>query len=342
MIFVIWLLFAIFLALFALFFPVYYISELVLSFLPYMLVIGFVWFVMSLILLRNKRLKKFKNGKYILILPIFVLLFGLLFFLTSRQYNDFYTGEWFEDKNTSITWENANLGGWLEEGIDILYSNILYTNDDYEGLQQMIKDRNPDMVFMVEFTDDHNENLQEILKIEYPYSARTTWSKKYFGGVVFSKRPVKNLTHAVDQWAWRYSYFNTEYNGDNYYIYLVHTSSPITQRYFDMRNKQLGILSQDFAEHQVDRSENDKILMMWDFNVSPWSKYYKDFANMMTWLDNTTNKFSAMFTWNISFLPFVQSHIDHIFVSENVIIWNIEKVNTPWSDHRGFFIENVR
>lgn len=132
MILIIWLLLAIFLGLFSIFFPAYYISELVLSFLPYMLVIWFVWFVASMVLLRNKKLKKFKNGKYTLIMPIFVLLFGLLFFLTSRQYNHFYTGEWFEDQNILTTWESVNLEDW----IDILYSNILYTNDDYKGLQK--------------------------------------------------------------------------------------------------------------------------------------------------------------------------------------------------------------
>jgi endonuclease/exonuclease/phosphatase (EEP) superfamily protein YafD len=49
-----------------------------------------------------------------------------------------------------------------------------------------------------------------------------------------------------------------------------------------MRNKQLGILSQDFVEHQANRSSNDKVLMMGDFNVSPWSIYYKNFASTMT------------------------------------------------------------
>jgi hypothetical protein len=38
----------------------------------------------------------------------------------------------------------------------------------------MIQERDPDMVFMVEFTDEHNEKLQEVLNADYPYSARTT------------------------------------------------------------------------------------------------------------------------------------------------------------------------
>jgi len=75
----------------------------------------------------------------------------------------------------------------------------LYKNSDYTGLQIWIEKYDPDILMMVEFTDDHNENLKNILKEKYPYSARTTWSQIYFGSVVFSKYPITNLTNQVDQ-----------------------------------------------------------------------------------------------------------------------------------------------
>ncbi len=341
MILIVLLLSAIFLALFSMFFPEYYMSELILSFLPYMLVIWFVWFLTSLVLLRSKFFRSKLNKKYLQIVPLFVLLFGLLFFLSSRQYNQFYTWEWFEDQNLVETWEQAdeiNEKKWL----DILYSNILYINTDYIGLQNLIEEKNPDMIFMVEFTDDHEDSLNDILKENYPYSARTSRSQRYFGNVVFSKYPITNLTHAVDQWAWRYSYFHSKYNGENYYIYLVHASSPVTYRYFEMRNNQFDVLSKDFVAHQENMTKNDKILMLWDFNVSPRSYYYKELEKSLIWLNNVTSKFTILFTWGVKYLPFLRSHIDHIFVSESVLIGNIEKIDTPGSDHSWFFIENVR
>ncbi len=269
---------------------------------------------------------------YATIMPLFVLLFALSFFLFSRQFNQFYNWEWFEG---SLSWETAE---WL----DILYSNILYKNTNYTGLKDTIIENDPDMVFMVEFADDHNENLKSILEKYYPYSARTNWSDRYFGSVVFSKYPIENLTHEVDQGKWRYTYFHTNYNNQNYYVYLIHVSSPVTYHYFQMRNDQFDILAADFAEHEQNRTDNDKVLMIWDFNVSPWSSDYEKLETNLTWLNNLTKNFTILFTWGIRYLPLFRSHIDHIFVSDNIEVTNIEKINTPGSDHDWFLLKWLR
>ena len=331
---VIWLFLAIFLWLFAIFFPGYYISELVLSFLPYIILLSLIGLGLSIALLKNKKI-----GKYTKIMPLFILLFGLLFFLSSRQYNNFYNGVWFENieiQSWSDLWE------YNKDWLNILYSNILYLNTNYTGLQNWIKKRDPDMIFMVEFVDNIEDNLKEILKEKYPYSARTSWSQKYFGSVVFSKYPITNLTHQIDQWAWRYSYFYTNYNNKNYYIYLVHTSSPVTYENFIMRNQQFDILSEDFQLHQKDRTENDKVLVLGDFNVSPRSKYYKQLESKLIGMKNLTKNFTILFTWWIKYMPFLQVHIDHVFVNDSVLVWDVESVDTPGSDHNWFFIKDIR
>ncbi|HKL44559.1 MAG TPA: endonuclease/exonuclease/phosphatase family protein, partial [Candidatus Absconditabacterales bacterium] len=315
----------IFLLFFSYFFPAFYISELILSFTPYIVFFALAGFVLSIIFMRNKKL-----GYYVTIMPLFVLLFALLFFLFSRNFNKFYNGKGF-----------VNLTG-NEQGLDILYSNILYKNLDYTGLAQTISENDPDMVFMVEFTDDHNEKLADVLKSNYPYSARTDWSDRYFGSVVFSKIPINNLTDQAHQGKWRYTYFYTNYEGSDYYIYLMHVSSPVTYHYFEMRNNQFDILAENFEKHNLNRSENDKILMIGDFNVSPWSYYYKDLEDNLIGLRNLTKNFTILFTWSIKYLPFLSSHIDHIFVSDNLTFNNIEKINMPGSDHDGFLLNGVR
>lgn len=323
----------IFTLLFSYFFPIFYISELILSFTPHILFFSLSGFILSIFLIKNRKL-----GKYVRIIPLFILLFGLLFFLFSRKFNNFYNGLWFSDSNNTNK-ENVKISN---EWLDILYSNILYTNDNYTGLVEWIRSNNPDIVLMVEFTDDHYQNMKEILHDEYPYSAINRFSRKYFGNVVFSKYPITDLSHNIDQWAWRYSYFYTEYNNKNYYIYLVHTSSPITYKFFDIRNNQFDILSDDFMDHWKNMSDDDKIIMIWDFNVSPWSAYYKILENWFGGLKNITKNFTILFTWRIRALSFLTSHIDHIFVSDNVLVDNIVKVKTPNSDHRWFFISNFR
>jgi len=292
-----------------------------------------VGFVSSIFLIKNKKL-----GVYVGIVPLFILLFALIFFLFSRKFNAFYNWLGFQNSNVINSGDIEMTTEWL----DILYSNILYKNQDYTGLVKWIQESKPDIVLMVEFTNDHYQHMKEILHDEYPYSAINHFSKKYFGNVVFSKYPITDLSHSIDQWSWRYSYFYTQYNDKNYYIYLVHTSSPMTYRFFDMRNNQFDILVNDFNNHVEDMSDDDKIIMLWDFNVSPWSIYYKKLENSFSGLKNITKNFTILFTWRVRGLALLTSHIDHIFVSDNVLIDNIVKSKTPDSDHRWFLISNFR
>lgn len=308
---------------FAYLFPSFYFSELVLSFLPYIVLFTILAFATQFVLLKNK-----KVWIYAKFSPLFILLFGLLFFLYSKDYTNFYNWNWFDQQE------------WT--GINVLYSNILYKNHNYTGILDWINQYDADVVLMVEFTDEHYQNMKEILHDKYPYSARTSWSQKYFWNVVFSKYPIDNLTDNVDQWTWRYSHFNLKHNDKNYYFYLVHTSSPVAYKFFIMRNKQFNILMNDFEKHDLEQSQNNHVMVLWDFNVSPWSIYYKKLEAVMSGFKNMTKNFRILFTWRIKLLPFIISHIDHIFIDDDSVVSNITKLNTPGSDHRWFFIENFR
>ena len=101
--------------------------------------------------------------------------------------------------------------------------------------------------------------------------------------------------------------------------------------------------------------------MIGDFNISPWSNYYKDFARSLSGeLQNSTRNFPFLFTWSLSemlkvhhdfeFLPLwlrigagkfplLRSHIDHLFISPNVKIQNLKSIQIPGSDHRGFVFD---
>lgn len=314
---------------FVYFFPSFYFSELVLSFLPYIVFFCLFMFVISLLLCKNKKI--WKHAK---IMPLFVLLFGLLFFLFSKEFNRFYNGEGFENLSNTKTESQS--------GLNILYSNILYKNLNDTALLKWIWEHDADIVMMVEFTDEHYQKMKDLLHNQYPYSARTSWSQKYFWNVVFSKYPINNLMENVDQWTWRYSYFHTEYNWQNYYFYLVHTSSPVSYKFFQMRNNHFDVLIKDYLEHSGQKTEKDRVMILWDFNVSPWSIYYKNLEKSLEWLTNLTKNFTISFTWRIMNLPFVTSHIDHIFVDGNSSLDNLTRTKTPNSDHRWFFIENFR
>lgn len=309
---------------FVYFYPQFYICELVISFLPYIIFFLLIAFGV-LVLLFSKKQWKYKKT-YLII----AILYLICFFFYALKFNKFYTGEWFTNTDKWSTWLN------------ILYSNILYKTKNYDELEKRIFDNDADMVLMVEFTDDFWQNMWDKLYEKYPYSARVQYSDKYYGNVVFSKYPIKNLTQDIERWTRRYSYFSINYNNINYYIYLVHTAAPVSPTYFKMRNNQLTKLAEDFQTNINKYSENDRILILWDFNLSPWSIYYSQLEKWLNGMHDLTKNYTILFTWAYKNLPLISSHIDHIFINEWANIDFIEKVDTPKSDHDWFFIKNFK
>ena len=305
---------------FVFFFPQFYICELAISFLPYICAASWILFILSFLFRKKKYFSK--------VFPLFILLFGLVFFLYSRKYWAFYIWEWF-------SWNS-----WVKQWLDILYSNILYKTKNYDDLKQWVLDNEADMVLMVEYTDDFNQNMWDVLNEKYPYSSRVEYSDKYYWNVVFSKYPIKSLTEEMEWWKWRYSYFSVNYSGVDYYIYLVHTAAPVSLKHFRMRNNQIQELIWDFAGKTS--WENDRVLVIWDFNLSPWSYYYSNLEEWLKNMINLTKNYSRLFTRSLDKIWLISSHIDQIFINSGASVEEIIQVNTPWSDHKWFLIRNFK
>lgn len=131
--------------------------------------------------------------------------------------------------------------------------NIRKNNYNYLGLLHTITNYNPDVLMMVEYADHHDGILANSLRATYPYSNRYSWSMKHIGTIVYSKYPITNLIDDYPQGAWRYGYFSVNYRDIPYYMYMVHTSSPITYLNFVMRNRQLGQIAQEYDLHRQKR-----------------------------------------------------------------------------------------
>jgi len=306
--------------LFTYFKPEYYISELALSFLPYILFFCIIITFYNIFTIRKIIPKDEKKHKKIIRLWNFILYF-LLFVFYSQKYLHFYTFQWFQASS--------------ETGINVFYANIYKDNTDFTWLENTIKSKNPDVIMLVEFADLHYQNLKDYLSENYPYVNRTSRSQEFIWSIVFSKIPLENLIENYPQWMRRYWYFSINFQWKKYYFYLVHTSSPTSYENFKMRNEQLLKLSSDFDLHEKNREIWHNVIMIWDFNISPRSEYYKNFYSDLD-LQNYTQNAWWLFTRKFKYFPIFWSHIDHIFINSWVEIWNLKTINILWSDHRGY------
>ena len=99
--------------------------------------------------------------------------------------------------------------------------------------------------------------------------------------------------------SWKYGYYMINKNDEKYYFYLVHTSSPVTDFDFQKRNQQLITIKKDYyTQHEQSRDKDSKIIMLGDFNVSPWSIFYKRFAQSFPLFENITRSKAVFFSWN--------------------------------------------
>ena len=330
------------------FFRENYICELLISFLPYFWAFFFCFFIWWLIIFW-KRIFSHGDMSKLYLSAFFLIFFWVISFLFIYELNSFYHRDYLNKEE---------LDGWLK----VMYSNIFKWNYDFEWIEGKILQEDPDVVMFVEYSDEHEEWLKDFVSDNFQYRDKTNWSKIYWWSVVYSKYPITNFYKDFQQdWTWRYGYFKVEKEWIPYYFYLVHTSSPVSLGDYTKRNQQLITLKKDFFQlHESERAGDSKIIMVWDFNVSPWSVFYKRFASAFeSKMRNITRTPNILFTrnlsemlsihkdfhfpvWfknNIKKLPILRSHIDQLFASSSVKVWNFKKIHLNWSDHDGFVFE---
>ncbi len=327
-----------------------YFWELAISFLPYWgaLLFLFLWYWLFLLWkrLHSAWVKLSLRSK---LSPFFVWGFAIVFLLFVQPLLHFYQQPFLHREE-------------LKAPIRILFSNLYKDNPNIEQIKEKILTEDPDLVMFVEFSDLHKQELESFFDEHYPYMNMTTRSKILVGSVVFSKYPISNLADDFEQWSRRYGYFKVEKEGQPYYFYELHTSSPVSSSFFHKRNRQLQQLKNEFLTlHSPQRPQDAKIIMLWDFNVSPRSVYYQQFASGLSGkMENLTRSFSLLFTWSLSEmlavhqdfdflpdwlqksfakLPFLRSHIDHLFVSPSVKVHALRRIHFEGSDHWGFLFE---
>lgn len=312
------------------FFPGYYVSELLISFLPYIVGISLIFLGITFFHFKKKMKPWYRFPTHRYFWGISFLSFCFLFFWYSKQLNNFYVQPTVIQKFTTKTW---NMLSW---DITILFANIHKDNAQYDKIEKTISDSNPDVLMFVEFADHHYLHLKDFLQEKYPYTNNTTRSKKFVGSMVFSKYPLSNKADDFPQWMWRYGYFSLPYQGQKIYFYLVHTSSPDNYSHFIMRNEQLTTFVKDYENHESNR-KHPNIIAVWDFNVTPWSSYYDILSTAFSGeLVDFTKYIPFLFTRQFKQLPFLQAHIDHAWISSSLEMQRFSTITIPWSDHKAF------
>ena len=309
------------------FFRESFISELAISFVPYIIWFCILALIIEIYLIVHESKRRRKNKWIKIFLTILVTILTIwIWTLYSSEFFWFYNQD---DEAIRLADEN-----WVK----VFYANILYKNTDYKSLEQKIIDENPDIVIMVEFSDEHEDEMKDFFKENYPYMNRNSRSTMLAWDVVFSKLPIRSATTTWIEWKWsrKYSYMQIECDNseceNDFDLYVIHTAAPVSVENFEMRNNQLEQLWLDFKQNGNSWTPT---IVIWDFNLSPWSYYYKELVKNRN-LKNALSYQNPNYTRSLLQQWIFRSHIDQLFISPKVQISEIKIENLTWSDHRSF------
>ena len=210
--------------------------------------------------------------------------------------------------------------------LDILVSNVFQDNRDYGRLLKLIKDRNPDIVFLLE-TDQRWLNGLEKLRTDFPYFIEVPQENTY-GLLFYSKLPIKNeqVNYLIDDEVPSIA-ADIEFGPNTVKIFGLHPTPPVPQENDHSTARDAEIL----LVGKMAKKEKGPCVVIGDLNDVAWSYTTELFLKTSGLLDprHGRGRFS---TFHAKY-PLFRWPLDHYFVSRHFGLISIKVEKNIGSDH---------
>lgn len=217
--------------------------------------------------------------------------------------------------------------------LKILTNNILFTTDDYSLIENTIYSTDPDVVVLIEFVLHHDLNLSPKLVEVYPYKWYETAKDNNIA--YFSKYPIVNRSIVYEFESKIFSsQIQVQKDNDIFTIVAIHTSPPISNTLWEQRNIELT------NSLDINKLTKEKTIIAGDLNISPYAYHYSVLeSGLEPSFYNPSLYNTPTSTWTLHrYLYPISSHIDHFFVSKDLVTTDIKKIKTPYSDHEALLL----
>lgn len=211
-----------------------------------------------------------------------------------------------------------------DTSIKIVHANVLSSNGRYGALIEFIKTEQPDVVFLQEVSPEWEAGTRELLS-DWPY-AYVESRQGNFGIAAYSKRPFDSIQH-VDSPPLGYPTIIAKLKVGQDHVNLIstHPTIPLGATLARARNLQIDSIA------GIARSLAGPTVVSGDFNSTIWDWRLSDFENA-SGLKNARRGFGVLPTWPAR-APGLRIPIDHVFVSDDMQVVNLETGPNIGSDH---------
>ena len=215
--------------------------------------------------------------------------------------------------------------------VRLLLSNVYYKNRDVPELIATVEREKPDVVMLVEVTENVWNQLVPLAD-QYPY-----WrSRPRAGGsglVLLSRLPIDSadvVTFGTPDQPGLFA--RLEVGGADLSLLALHPPTPIRARKFAYRNRQF-----EGAAALMRETPGPKVLVG-DLNTTPWSPYFQDLVAASGLRDVRVGS-GLWTTWPMPLPAFLRIPIDHCLTSDDVTVRGFTTVGETGSDHRALIVD---
>ena len=217
--------------------------------------------------------------------------------------------------------------------VRLLQVNVLTANRQHEAVENLVVDKKPDILALLEVNERWLEALAG-LHTRYPHRIERPQNDN-FGIALFSRFPLDDLhfrrLHHDDVYmlVGRFTLGSTPVT-----LVVAHPVPPSGPAYSALRNEQLDELSEIVRGFQA-----SEVILLGDLNTSPWSPVYRRFEQSIG-LRNGARGFGLRPTWPTGFRP-LMIPLDHCLLSSGLRAVSLETGPEVGSDHLPVLVEIV-
>lgn len=210
------------------------------------------------------------------------------------------------------------------ENKKIFSINAYKDNRSPKELETIIQAANPDILLIMEMTEDLHKALAGTLQ-NYRYVLASN-VRDGFKICLFSKHPLsdeKVSYHGPDDTPLLHA--STQINGKTFRLFSAHPKPALNAQWYKDRHTYFQEIE------QIISNENTPVIVMGDFNSVPWEGHFSRFLEN-TNLKSTVEGCGYKVTWPV-FFPILGIPMDHILISKGVEYFDLSVGPYVGSDH---------
>jgi endonuclease/exonuclease/phosphatase (EEP) superfamily protein YafD len=217
--------------------------------------------------------------------------------------------------------------------LSIMVSNVLMTNNKYDKLRDLTKEKNPDVLLLLESDSIWQSEVKPVTK-KYRYRVEIPLSNTY-GMHLYSQLPLrqKKVSYLLDKDIPSIKTYVKLRNGTWVEFHAVHPKPPVPTEdpNSKKRDAEIVMIARDIADSKY------PVVVAGDFNDVAWSHSTELFQEVSQLLDPRIGR-GFYNTFNAKY-PLLRWPLDHIFHSNHFKLVEIERLPTIESDHFPIYIK---